>query len=139
MRKADIKFRQGKTLYNQERYDDAVSLLEEAVRIRKNKGDYYLLLAMAESKIPAYSKKAEEDFLKAIGLEPWNPEGYVGLGYLYKHEGLLTKAARQFQKAVEADPDHRQALQELELISQGNRPKGLKRLLSMDLFGPKKK
>lgn len=139
MKKADIKFRQGKTLYNQERYDDAVSLLEEAVRIRKTKGDYYLLLAMAESKLAAYNKKAEEDFLKAIALEPWNPEGYVGLGYLYKNEGLLTKAARQFQKAIEADPDHRLAQQELQLINKGNRPKGLKGLLSMNFFGPKKK
>ena len=139
MQKADTKFRQGKTLYSQERYDDAVSLLEEAVRLRKNKGDYYLLLAMAESKIPAYSKKAEEDFLKAIGLEPWNPEGYVGLGYLYKNEGLMTKAGRQFQKAVEIDPEHRLAQQELAIINQGNKPKGLKGLLKMDLFGPKKK
>lgn len=139
MKRADIKFRQGKTLYTQERFDDAVSLLEEAVRIRKNKGDYYLLLAMAESKIASYSRKAEEDFLKAITLEPWNPEGYVGLGYLYKNEGLLTKAARQFQKAVEADPDHKLAQQELQLINKGSRPKGLKGLLSMNFFGSKKK
>ena len=139
LKTADIKFRQGKTLYAQERYDDAVSLLEEAVRLRKNKGDFYLLLAMAESKIPAYRQKAEADFLKAIGLEPWNPEGYVGLGYLYKNEGLMTKAARQFQKAVEADPDHKLALQELELINKGKRPKGLKGLLSMSFFGSKKK
>jgi curved DNA-binding protein CbpA len=139
MKRADIKFRQGKTLYAQERYDDAVSLLEEAVRIQKHKGDYYLLLAMAEAKIPSYRKKAEEDFLKAIGLEPWNPEGYVGLGYLYKNEGLMTKAGRQFQKAVEADSEHRLALQELEIINKGNRPKGLKGLLSMSFFGSKKK
>lgn len=139
LKTADIKFRQGKTLYTQERYDDAVSLLEEAVRLRKNKGDFYLLLAMAESKIPSYRQKAEVDFLKAIGLEPWNPEAYVGLGYLYKNEGLLTKAARQFQKAVEADPDHKLALQELQLINKGKRPKGLKGLLSLDIFGSKKK
>ena len=137
MKKADIKFRQGKTLYTQERYDDAVGFLEEAVRIRKDKGDYYLLLAMAESKIPAYRKKAEEDFLKAIGLEPWNPEGYVGLGYLYKNEGLMTKAARQFQKAVEADPEHKLAQQELDQLNKGARTKGLKGLLSMNFFGPK--
>jgi tetratricopeptide (TPR) repeat protein len=79
------------------------------------------------------------DFLKAIGLEPWNPEGYVGLGYLYKNEGLMTKAARQFQKAIEADPDHKQALQELRLINKGKRPKGLKGLLSVSIFGSKKK
>lgn len=139
LKTADIKFRQGKTLYAQERYDDAVSLLEEAVRLRKNKGDFYLLLAMAESKIPSYRQKAELDFLKAIGLEPWNPEGYVGLGYLYKNEGLMTKAARQFQKAVEADPDHKLAQQELQLINKGNRPKGLKGFFSKPLFGPKKK
>jgi curved DNA-binding protein CbpA len=139
LKTADIKFRQGKTLYAQERYDEAVSLLEEAVRLRKNKGDFYLLLAMAESKIPSYRQKAEGDFLKAIGLEPWNPEGYVGLGYLYKNEGLMTKAARQFQKAIEADPDHKLAQQELHLINKGNRPKGLKGLLSISLFGSKKK
>jgi curved DNA-binding protein CbpA len=139
MKIADIKFRQGKTLYTQERFDDAIGLLEEAVRIRKDKGDYYLLLAMAESKIPAYRKKAEEDFLKAVGLEPWNPEAYVGLGFLYKNEGLLTKAARQFQKAVEADPDHKLAGQELEQLEKGTRKKGLKGLFSLDLFGSKKK
>jgi len=139
LKRADIKFRQGKTLYGQERYDDAVVLLEEAVRLRKNKGDFYLLLAMAESKIPAYRKKAEEDFLKAISLESWNPEGYVGLGFLYKNEGLLTKASRQFQKALETDPDHKLAQQELKQINKGARPKGLKGLFSLDIFGTKKK
>jgi curved DNA-binding protein CbpA len=139
LKRADIKFRQGKTLYGQERYDDAVVFLEEAVRLRKNKGDFYLLLAMAESKIPAFRNKAQEDFLKAISLEPWNPEAHVGLGFLYKNEGLLTKASKQFQKALEADPDHKLARQELLLINKGARPKGLKRLLSLDIFGSKKK
>lgn len=139
LKRADIKFRQGKTLYGQERYDDAVVLLEEAVRLRKNKGDFHLLLAMAESKIPAYRKKAEEDFLKAINLESWNPEGYVGLGFLYKNEGLLTKASRQFKKALETDPDHKLAQQELQQINKGARPKGLKGLLSLNIFRSKKK
>jgi len=139
LKRADTKFRQGKTLYGQERYDDAVVFLEEAVRLRKNKGDFYLLLAMAESKIPAFRNKAQEDFQKAITLEPWNPEAYVGLGFLYKNEGLLTKASKQFQKALEADPDHRLARQELEQINKDARPKGLKRLLSLGIFESKKK
>ncbi|MGZ5488105.1 MAG: DnaJ domain-containing protein, partial [Candidatus Aminicenantales bacterium] len=91
-KKADTKFRQGKTLHAQGRYDEAIAYLEEAVRMRRDKADYYLLLAMCESKMPPYVKKAEQDFLKAIQLEPWNPEGYVGLGLLYKAEGLQTKA-----------------------------------------------
>ncbi len=139
LRRADIKFRQGKTLYGQERYNDAVVFLEEAVRLRKNKADFYLLLAMAESKIPAFRNKAQEDFLKAINLEPWNPEAYVGLGFLYKGEGLLTKASKQFQKALEADPDHKLARQELDQINKGGKPKGLKRFLSLGIFESKKK
>jgi curved DNA-binding protein CbpA len=136
---ADIKFRQGKTLYSLERYDEAVSLLEEAVRLRRDKGDYFLLLAMAESKVSGYLKKAEEDFHKAIRLEPWNPEGHIGLGRLYKNEGLTTKAAKQFEKALEADPDHAKAREEYEDLTKGRKAKGLKGLFSSDLFGSKKK
>ncbi|MBN2207380.1 MAG: DnaJ domain-containing protein, partial [Candidatus Aminicenantes bacterium] len=112
-KKADIKFRQGKTLYNQGRYEEAVILLEQAVRLASHKGDYFLLLGMAEAKIPAFTKKAEQDFLKAIELEPWNPEGLVALGVLYKKEGLTAKARRQFERALALDADHEIASREL--------------------------
>jgi Tetratricopeptide repeat. len=92
IKKAEIKYRQGRTLFNQGMYEEAVIFLEEAIRLRRNKADYYLLLAMAESKLPAYKKKAEEDFLKATEMEPWNPESYLGLGLLYLSEGLKFKA-----------------------------------------------
>ena len=138
-RKAEIKFRQGKTLYGQGRFDEAIAYLEEAVRVRKDKGDYYLLLAMAESKVPTYVQKAEQDFLKAIQLEPWNPEGFVGLGLLYKAEGLQTKAIKQLEKALEAEPDHATAREALDELTGGAKKKGAKGLFGMDLFGSKKK
>jgi tetratricopeptide (TPR) repeat protein len=137
-RKADIKFRQGKTLHGQGRYEEAVAYLEEAVRTRKDKGDYFLLLAMCESKLRPYVKKAEQDFLKAIQLEPWNPEGYFGLGMLYKAEGLQTRAIKQFEKALEAEPDHDKAREALEDLTGGPK-KGPKSIFGLDLFGAKKK
>jgi tetratricopeptide (TPR) repeat protein len=136
---AEIKFRQGKTLYNQERYSEAVSYLREAIRDKKDKGDYYLLLAMAESKVPGYIKRAEEDFLKAISLEPWNPEGYVGLGMLYRNEGLQAKALKMFEKAVQTDPEHVAAREAMDELSGGGKKKGLKGLFSLDVFGASKK
>jgi curved DNA-binding protein CbpA len=138
-RKAEVKFRQGKTLHGQGRMDEAIAYLEEAVRVRKDKGDYYLLLAMAESKIPAYVKKAEQDFMKAIQLEPWNPEGFVGLGLLYKAEGLQTKAIKQFEKALEAEPDHATALEALEELTGSAKKKGVRGPFGINLFGSKKK
>ncbi|MGZ5479269.1 MAG: J domain-containing protein [Candidatus Aminicenantales bacterium] len=137
-KKADTKFRQGKTLHAQGRYDEAVAYLEEAVRMRRDKADYYLLLAMCESKMPPYVKKAEQDFLKAIQLEPWNPEGYVGLGLLYKAEGLQTKAVKQLEKALEVDADHASAREALDELT-GGRKKTSKTIFGLDFFGSKKK
>lgn len=138
-KKADLKFRQARTLYNQARYEEALILLEESVRLNRNKGDYFLLLALTEAKIPLLRKKAEEHFLRAIELEPWNAEGYVGLGILYKQEGLSTKATKQFQKALEIDADHDVAMRQLEAMGVGKKEGKLKSLLSMNIFGSKKK
>ncbi len=132
-KKAEIKYRQGKTLYNQGMYEEAIIFLEEAIRLKRAKADYFLLLAMAESRLPAYKKKAEEDFLRAIEMEPWNAEGYVGLGLLYLGEGLKVRAKKQFQKALEIDPDHRQARSALEELEKGEKKTGLRGLMELDL------
>ena len=133
-------YRQGKTLFNQARYEEAIVLLEEAARLKDDKADYFLLLAMAQSRVPALSKPAEKSFLRAIALESWNPEGLVGLGRLYKREGLLSRARKQFERALEVDKDHKIARQELEAMKDKPDPKkGLAGILSKDLFGSKKK
>jgi tetratricopeptide (TPR) repeat protein len=138
-KKADNKFRQAKTLFSQGRFEDAVVLLEEVVRLNKTKGGYFLLLALTELKIPAFRRKAEEHFKKAIELEPWNPEAYVGLGMLYRQEGMNLKATKLFQKALEYDADHETALKELEALTGGKKKTGLKGLFSTNLFRSKKK
>lgn len=138
-KKADTKFRQAKTLYGQGRFEDAIVLLEEVVRLNRMKGAYFLLLALTELKIPAYRRKAEVHFLKAIELEPWNPECYVGLGMLYRMEGMTLKATKQFQKALEYDAEHETALRELEALTGEKKKTGLKGLFSTNIFGSKKK
>lgn len=158
-KKAEIKFRQAKTLYNQARYEEAMAYLDEAIRLDAHRSAYFLLLAMVETKIPTYSKKAEEHFIKAIKLEPWSPDGYLGLGIMYKNAGLKVKAANQFNKALRVDPGSPSALKELKELdkpkSKGGLKdikdmkdlknlfsldvKGLKGILSSDIFGKKKK
>jgi curved DNA-binding protein CbpA len=138
LKKADHKFRQAKTLYSQGRYEDSIILLEEVIRLNKTKGAYFLLLALTEAKIPSMLKKAEADFLKAIELEPWNPECYVGLGMLYRQEGMTLKATKLFQKALEYDDEHEIARKELDALKGGRKKTGLKGLFSKNLFGTKK-
>ncbi len=134
---AEVKFRQGKTLYDNAQYLEAIVFLEEAVKLQGNKGPYYLLLAMTQAKIPSLHRKSEENFLRSIRLDSWNTEGYVGLGKLYKKEGLFIKAKKQFEKAINIDPDHKIALREMK-GSGKKQKKTLKDFLSLDIFGKKK-
>jgi len=158
-RKAEIKFRQAKTLYNQARYEEAMSYLDEAIRLDAHKSAYFLLLAMVETKIPTYIRKAEEHFIKSIKLEPWSPDGYLGLGMMYKNAGLKVKAANQFNKSLKVDPGNPAALKELKEFDKSKSRgglkdikdmkdlktflsfdvKGLKDKFSSDIFGKKKK
>jgi len=136
---AETRFRQGKTLFHGGRFGEAILLLEEAVTLKDDKGDYYLLLAMAQSKDLALSKRAEQNFLRAISLEPWNPEGYIGLGLLYKQEGMLARAKKNLEKALEIDPEHPVARGELRLLaSKAEDKKVHKGIWTKDLFGSKK-
>lgn len=140
-KRAEVKFRQGKTLYNQARYKEAQVLLEEAIRMNQNKGNYLLLLAMSQSRIRLYKRKAVENFKKAIKLQPWSPDAYFGLGMLYKNEGMPTLASNQFKKALNVDPDNKAALKELGIIDPKSKKKSLKDILSLDFFwqGKRKK
>ena len=134
---AEVKFRKGKTLYNQTRWEEAVVFLEEAVRAKGNKSKYYLLLAMTQTKLPDYRRQAVKTFQKAIQLEPWNTEAYLGLGLLYKEEGLPTMAANQFKKVLNIDRENKIARKELNLDKSGK--KGLKDLFSGDFLSKFKK
>jgi len=138
-KRAEVKFRQGKTLYNQARYKEAQIFFEEAVRMDQNKGNYFLLLAMSQSRIILYKRKAVENFKKAIKLQPWFPDAYLGLGMLYKKEGMPTLASNQFKKVLNVDPDNKAALKELGLIDPKSQKKSLKDILSLDFFGQGKK
>ena len=139
LKQADIKFRQGKTLFNQARYEDAVVYLEQAVRQKPDQSSYHLLLALAHEKIPGHDIKAEENFLKAIKLDAWNPEAYVGIGMLYKKEGMKIKAARFLKKALAIDDSHRLAKKELAEIEKPKGKSAWKDLLKGDLLGRSRK
>lgn len=141
---AEKRFRQGKHLFDQARYEEALVFLEQAVRLSQDKARYFILLAMTQAKLHIYRQEAEKNFIKATRLEPWNPEAFVGLGILYKKEGLHIKAKKQFERALQIEPDHKIALKELrgEDKTKGKpslKDMNIKDLLKLDVFGKKKK
>lgn len=131
IKNAEVKFRKGKTLFDQTRYKEAMVLLEEAVRMDPNNSSYFLLLALIQTKLKIYREQAVKNFKTAIEMSPWTVDGYLGLGILYKIEGMSVLAAKQFRKALEIDEDNKAALKELSKIDPKSQKKSLKDVLSM--------
>ena len=114
--RAEALFRRGVCLFEQGLFDTARVLLAESVRLRRDRAEPLLFLALAESKNPHFLKQAERHFLEAIELEPWNPDFRLALGRMYKREGLPIRAERLFRKAALLDPHHRTCAAELEAL-----------------------
>ena len=111
--KANLYYRKAKTLYSQQRFREAASLLEEMVRNDPNKAAYYLLLGLSQSNIPNLRRAAEKNFQKVIELEPWNAEPYAALGLLFQSEKLEKRAESFYRKALSIDPEHELAKKRL--------------------------
>ena len=132
-KRAEVKFRQGKTLYDQTRFDEALVFLHEAVRLDSHKSRYYLLLAMTQARLKPYQRKAVDNYKKAIDLERWSPDAYLGLGILYIREKMPTMAAKYLKLALQVDPDNKAVLKELAALEGKNKKKGLKGFFSGDV------
>ena len=111
--KANLYYRKAKTLYSQQRFREAASLMEEVIRNDPNKAAYYLLLGLSQSNIPNLRRVAEKSFQKVIELEPWNAEPYAALGLLFHSEKLEKRAENFFRKALAIDPEHELAKKRL--------------------------
>jgi tetratricopeptide (TPR) repeat protein len=99
----------------EEKYWDAIQLLEPAVSVLegKPKQKARLLLARAYTKNPNWIHQAEETLHEVVKDDPKNVDAYLALGQLYKAGGLRSRAVSMFRKVLELKPENEEALAEL--------------------------
>ena len=122
-------------LYKEKRYFEAVTLLEQVVAVDNSRATYFLLLGLAQSKLPTMINQAVENLKKAAELEPWNADPIFALGELYRSENLVKKAEHYFQKALEINMEHTLAG---KAMSDMVRQLGSSKKSKFSLFGRKK-
>jgi tetratricopeptide (TPR) repeat protein len=120
-RMAEESFRKAVKLFTQEKYWDAIQLLETALegaeprmklRIRVLLGKSYL-------KNPKWTKRGEEQLQAVTRDDPKNVDAHYALGELYKASGLKSRALHEFQRVLELKPEHEEAgAQVAELFSE---------------------
>ncbi|MEN3047002.1 MAG: tetratricopeptide repeat protein [Candidatus Hydrothermales bacterium] len=91
--KAKHLFIRASVYINQQRYNEAISLLNEAKTLNPNLLDVYVALGNAYISIND-TKKARENFSELVKLAPNDKRGYQGLGFLH---GFFL---RDYEKAI---------------------------------------
>jgi serine/threonine protein kinase/tetratricopeptide (TPR) repeat protein len=123
-------FRQAEKLFKEEKYWDAIQLLEPAIpRLERNaRLRAQVLLARSYMKNPNWGRRAEELLQRVVQESPDHADAYVALGNLYRASQLKSRAQAMYRKAVQAQPGHAEALAELASLDSEGPPEGGARL-----------
>jgi Flp pilus assembly protein TadD len=98
-------------------YDDAISHLQEAVRIKPYDAPAIFNLGLAYYSIGRYDD-AIGQFQAALRLDPNNPDIYLNWGNAFFMKRQLDDAANQYQKAINLSPNDAQAWYDLGKVFQ---------------------
>jgi tetratricopeptide (TPR) repeat protein len=137
--KARVLHRKGKVLYSQKKYWEALSSLDEAVKLDNSKAGYFLTLGLCQMNIPTLKRAAEKNLQTAIELENWNVEALTAMGILYLSENQVNRAEGFFKKALSHNPDHALAMKKLQELKEIKGEKPVKKKSGFSIFGKSKK
>lgn len=123
----DIAVNLGGAYVMQHRWTKATRFLEAATRAHPDNAMLWVNLAAAylgplEISGPKAQEQAVAAFEEALRCDPLTPNVHYSLGLIYKHRGEYDRATAHFWRALEVDPNDRDArywLQWLQAESSG--------------------
>ncbi len=119
---AEGKFQRGEEMMRQRQFADAGRLFREAIALYPDEGEFHAWEGWAN--FQAHPEKADDairSIEQAVNLNPKMDKGYLFLGYIHKATGRPDRAERQFEKAIQCNPDCTEALRELRLLGKQRR------------------
>jgi DNA-binding response OmpR family regulator/DnaJ-domain-containing protein 1 len=119
---AEGKFQRGEELLRKKQFREAHSAFKEAVALYGDEGEFHAFLGWSlfqtDPRSGDVAQQALDMLEQAIRLNPKVDKSYLFLGYIYKATGRPDKAERQFEKAIQCNPDCTEALLELRLLGR---------------------
>lgn len=111
----DILFKIAYSLMQQDRYDEALDYLKEALQLDKTSTAIYQALATTYRKLGDV-EMAKNSLNSSIAIDGSNPITYYNYGNLLVDEKEFEEAKKMYKKALELDPDFKEAQEELSKI-----------------------
>ncbi len=106
----------GYCLKEQERYEDAISVLKEAEKYDSERTDIYNLMGFCYFKLKRY-EEAISCFEKVLKIDPGSAIDYANLAVNYERLGDIDKAIEYYKIALSLDPNIQFAKENLSRIT----------------------
>jgi DNA-binding response OmpR family regulator/tetratricopeptide (TPR) repeat protein len=119
--------KQASSLMERREWAEARQLLAKAVDLCQDAGDIRALLAWAtyssNTENASLVRKAIRELRRSIELDPKLYQAYLYLGRIYAGMGKTILAEKQFEKALQCNPDCGEALNELKIQKERRPPR----------------
>lgn len=117
-RVADAYYNKAKKYMRDGDYFNAIQYGKLAISYNPDDARFYFLLGDCQARNPEarWQRLAEQNYVKATEIDPWNADYRIGLGRFYKRRGLKLRARKQFEWALEIVPGHAEAVQEISTL-----------------------
>lgn len=118
----DIAINMGGALILQRKWAKAVEILKKGVDASPENVLLWTNLAAAylgrlETSGPKHQARAIAAYEKALWIDPSTPNVHYHLGLIYKQQGNLSRSSAMFQRALEINPNDRDARYWMEKLS----------------------
>lgn len=123
-RAAEEAVRRAEKLFSQEKYWDAIQLLEPALMSLKGKMLQRARIGLSKNylKNPKWVKRAEEQLQVVVKEEAGNAEAHFLLAGIYKASGLKNRAINEYQRVLELKPEHEESRAALLALTPDETP-----------------
>lgn len=122
---AEGKFQLGEEYLKKRLFVKAAESFKEAIDLYPEEAEYFAYygwsLFQSEPGNQEILKKARDAIATAITKNPKLDKAYLFMGYIYKGIGRDDLSERQFEKAIQCNPDCTDALRELKLLDMKKR------------------
>jgi tetratricopeptide (TPR) repeat protein len=98
-------------------YANAVTVFQKLVQVAPKIPKYRVRLAIAMTCYPRTAKQAEREFFEALRLDPDNADTHYQFGLYYKAMKARSRAIAEMRTAVQLNPRHQRAAEELQSLA----------------------